>query len=106
MIQIDAKVLEQDTTVTTPDHAGKPDIGLVRLGNMALKKKWNEHLAENNMTYWQHFKFDVGHGLICIRDGVYLCIHGFMPCFRRRAGTKLVQRLEKVFTEREYELDK
>ena len=106
MIQLDAKVLEPDIIVKIPDHAGRLDTGLARLGNMALKKKWNEHLAENNMTYWQHLKFAVGHGLVCIRAGVYLCIHGLLPCFRRRAGTKLVQRLEKVFTERKYELNK
>ncbi len=29
---------------------------------MTLKKKWKEHLSENNMTYWQHFKVAVGHG--------------------------------------------
>ena len=89
-----------------PAHAGKLDTGPARLGEMTLRKKWNEHLSENNMTYWQHFRFAIGHGLICIRAGVYLCIHGMLPCFRRRAGTKLVQRLEKVFTEREYELNK
>ena len=106
MIRVDARTLELDITVTIPVHAGKPVIGLVRLGKMTLRKKWNEHLNENNMTYWQHFRFAVGHGLICIRAGVYLCIHGLLPCFRRRAGTKLVQRLDKVFTEREYELNK
>lgn len=106
MIRADVKTLEQGTTVTIPAHAGKLDIGLVRLGKMTLRKKWNEHLNENNMTYWQHLKFAVGHGLICIRAGIYLCIHGLLPCFRRRAGTRLVQRLEKVFTEREYELNK
>ena len=106
MIPVGVRILELDTTATTPDHDGKLAIGLARLGKMKLREKWNEHLNENNMTYWQHFKFAVGHGLICIRAGVYLCIHGLLPCFRRRAGTKLVQRLEKVFTEREYELNK
>ena len=53
---------------------------------MTLKEKWTEHLSKNDMTYWQHWKFAVGHGLICIRAGVYLCIHGFMPCFRRKSG--------------------
>ena len=73
---------------------------------MTLRKKWKDHLKENNMSYLQHLIFAVGHGLVCIRAGVYLCIHGLLPCFRRRAGTKLVQRLEKVFTERNYELNK
>ena len=92
--------------MTIPAHVGKLDIGPARLGKMTLRKKWNEHLNENNMTYWQHLKFAVGHGFICIRAGIYLCVHGLLPCFRRRAGTRLVQRLEKVFTERKYELNK
>ena len=37
--------------------------------------------------------------LCCIKAGVYLCIHGILPCFRRRAGTRLVRRLNKDFTE-------
>jgi len=64
-----------------------------------LVKKWKEHLKENNMTYWQHWKFAVVHGVICVQAGVYLCIHGLMPCFYRRAGSKLVKRLDKNFTE-------
>ena len=48
------------------------------------------------MTYWEHWKFAVGHGVGCLRAGVYLCIHGFFPCWYRKAGTKLVQKLEKI----------
>ncbi len=66
---------------------------------MILIKRWAEHLKENNMSYWNHFKFAVGHGLCCIKAGVYLCIHGVLPCFRRRAGSKLVRRLNRDFTE-------
>ena len=106
MILIDVKVSGLDTIVRTPDQNGKLDTGLVRLGRMNFYRRWHEHLKENNMTYWQHLKFAVGHGLCCIRAGVYLCIHGILPCFRRRAGTKLVQRLDQVFTERKYELNK
>tara|TARA_B100000902_G_scaffold284953_1_gene270948 strand:- start:2334 stop:2555 length:222 start_codon:yes stop_codon:yes gene_type:complete len=73
---------------------------------MNLRKRWNEHLNKNNMTYWQHLKFAVFHGLCCIKAGIYLCIHGFLPCFRRKAGERLVHRLEKVFTEKENELNK
>lgn len=64
-----------------------------------LVKRWKEHLSNNHMTYWNHFKFAVGHGLCCIKAGVYLCIHGILPCFRRRAGSKLVRRLNRDFTE-------
>jgi len=92
--------------VQIPVQNGKRVIGLARRGRMNFYQRWNEHLKENNMTYWQHLKFATCHGFCCIRAGVYLCIHGLLPCFRRRAGTKLVQRLDKVFTERKYELNK
>ena len=72
----------------------------------SLVKKGKEHLKENNMTYCEHWRFAVGHGLGCIKAGLYLCIHGFLPCFYRHAGSKLVHKLEKVFTERENELNK
>lgn len=72
---------------------------------MTLKQKWIKHLEENKMTYSAHWVFAVGHGLRCIRAGIYLCIHGFLPCFYRRAGSKLVHRLEKVFVDHEKEID-
>lgn len=71
---------------------------------MNFHKRWNEHLKENNMTYWQHLKFAVGHGLCCVKAGIYLCIHGLMPCFRRRAGSRLVRRLNKDFTDHKYDI--
>lgn len=61
--------------------------------------KWQKHLYENKMTYWQHWLFAIGHGIRCIRAGVYLCIHGILPCFYQQAGSKLVSQLEKEFTE-------
>jgi hypothetical protein len=70
-----------------------------------LVTKWKSHLDNNNMTYWQHWKFAVGHGLGCLKAGVYLCIHGMFPCWYRKAGTKLVHKLEKDFTERQNELN-
>ena len=71
---------------------------------MKLLKKWKDHLNRNNMTYCQHWMFAVGHGLGCIRAGIYLCIHGSLPCFYRRAGSKLVHRLEKDFVDHEREI--
>jgi hypothetical protein len=73
---------------------------------MTLSSKWKEHLGKNNMSYCDHWKFAVGYGYQCIKAGIYLCIHGFLPCFYRHAGSKLVHKLEKVFTEREHELNK
>jgi hypothetical protein len=66
---------------------------------MTLRSRWIEHLTKNNMTYCKHFVFAVGHGLCCIKAGVYLCIHGFFPCWYRGAGGKLVRRLNRDFTE-------
>ena len=71
---------------------------------MNLKQKWKQHLQDNSMTYWQHLKFAVGHGLCCIKAGVYLCVHGFLPCFRRRAGSRLVMRLNKDFKDHRYDI--
>ena len=73
---------------------------------MTLSKRWKEHLDRNDMTYCKHWVFAEGHGLVCLRAGIYLCIHGFLPCFYRHAGSKLVHHLEKDFVEREHELNK
>ena len=72
---------------------------------MTLKQKWIEHLSKNHMTYWEHWRFAVGHGLTWVKGGIYLCVPGFFPCWYRKAGTKLVHKLEQDFTERENELN-
>lgn len=71
----------------------------------SLVNKWRDHLKDNHMTYCEHFVFAVGHGLSCLRAGIYLIIHGFLPCFYRKAGSKLIHRLEKDFIERENEFN-
>jgi hypothetical protein len=73
---------------------------------MTLKEKWNDHLIKNNMNYCQHWRFAVGHGIRCVKAGIYLCIHGFFPCWYRKAGTKLVHKLEQEFTEHENGINK
>jgi hypothetical protein len=67
----------------------------------SLVIKWKKHLCKNNMTYLSHFKFAVGHGLTCIKAGLYLIIHGVFPCFYQHAGSELVHKLEKIFVDRE-----
>lgn len=62
-----------------------------------LAKKWKDHLAENNMTYREHFMFAIRHGFRCIFAGLYLIIHGVLPCFYQSVGSKLVHKLAKVF---------
>ena len=74
LIRKEENHLELDTDVILQPVSSQLDIGPARLGKMTLRKKWNEHLNENNMGYWQHLKFAVGHGFICIRAGIYLCI--------------------------------
>ncbi len=77
-------------------------LGLQKLViEMGLIKKWIKHLSENNMTYREHLVFAVGHGIICVKAGLYLIIHGLFPCFYQHAGSELVHNLEKVFTDRE-----
>lgn len=51
------------------------------------------------MTYRQHFVFASTHGFRCILAGLYLCFHAVAPCFYRSAGSRLVKRLERDFTE-------
>lgn len=63
----------------------------------SLVKKAQNHLDRNNMTYCGHMKFALCHGLICIKAGTRLCIHGLLPCFFERAGTKLVRLLKLSF---------
>jgi len=62
--------------------------------------KIKQHLQENNMTYYQHFKFAMVHGLICILAGLCLIVHSFLPCIFQTAGSDLVQSLAIVFKKR------
>lgn len=71
----------------------------------SLVNKWKNHLIENNMSYIEHFRFATGYGIQCMRAGLYLCIHGICPCFYRHAGSELVHKLEKIFTNRENEIN-
>ena len=63
----------------------------------SLVKKWKNHLSHNKMTYCGHWMFAVGHGLSCIKAGLYLVIHGFFPCFYQKAGSNLIHALDKAF---------
>jgi hypothetical protein len=67
---------------------------------MNLKRKWVDHLKHNNMTYYQHFKFAVLHGLLCFIAGIYLVIHAIFPCWFQTAGSDLVGLMANVFKKR------
>jgi len=58
------------------------------------------HLKDNDMTYRQHFMFAVGHGLKCIKAGLLLVCHGIIPSIFQQAGSRLVYKLNKSFTEK------
>jgi len=62
--------------------------------------KIRQHLKENNMSYYQHFKFAIFHGLVCILAGLCLVIHAVLPCIFQTAGSDLVQSLAVVFNKR------
>ena len=62
-------------------------------------KKSIKHLKDNNMSYYEHIKFAGKHGLSCVKAGIFLIIHGLIPALFPRAGSKLVNKLNKNFTE-------
>lgn len=59
-----------------------------------------QHLQENNMTYVQHFKFALFHGLVCLLAGLCLIVHAILPCWFQTAGSDLVQLMAIVFKKR------
>jgi hypothetical protein len=64
-----------------------------------------KHLSENNMTYCEHWRFAINHGLVCLGAGLLLIIHGFLPCFFERSGSVLVRRLKKSFDQHRKEIN-
>jgi len=51
------------------------------------------------MTYVEHLKFAFFHGLRCLKAGVLLIIHSIIPALFPKTGSKLVNKLNKDFTE-------
>jgi len=64
-----------------------------------LLRKAQKHLAANGMSYRSHFAFAFGHSLRCFKAALFLATHAVAPCFFRRAGSRLVARMSKDFTE-------
>lgn len=60
-------------------------------------KKTIEHLTENKMSYWQHFIFAASHGTRCIKAGLFLICHAVIPAIFPKAGSNLVNDLNKSF---------
>lgn len=52
------------------------------------------------MTYCEHFLFASSYGVKCMVAGFYLLVHGVFPCWFAHAGSRLVRKMEKDFTER------
>ena len=65
---------------------------------MSIIKESKKHLDENNMNYCSHFVFACGYGVRCIKSGLLLIVHGIVPGLFPRTGVKLVNMLNKVFT--------
>lgn len=60
------------------------------------------HLRDNKMQYIEHLLFAFKHSGRCIKAAVMLFIHGLLPCFYRRAGSRLVHSMSKDFTEHKH----
>jgi hypothetical protein len=68
---------------------------------MNIRKKWINHLKENNMTYIEHMIFALFYGACCLLAGLYLIVHSVLPCFFPTAGSDLVNKLNKRFGKNE-----
>ena len=64
---------------------------------MNLYQKWIDHLKQNNMNYIEHLTFALYHGFICLFAGFYLIVHSLLPCFFQKAGSDLLDELNKSF---------
>ena len=62
-------------------------------------KKSINHLEDNDMTYWEHFRFAAGYGVLCIYHGLLLVIHSLIPAYFDLTGGELTNKLNKVFTD-------
>ena len=62
-------------------------------------KQTIKHLEDNDMTYWEHFRFASGYGITCIYHGLLLILHSLIPAYFGLAGGKLTNKLNKVFTD-------
>ena len=66
---------------------------------MNIIRESKKHLDENNMSYCSHFLFASGYGIRCIISGLLLILHAMIPALFGKAGTNLVNKLNKVFTD-------
>jgi hypothetical protein len=62
-------------------------------------KKSKIHLQDNSMTYWEHFRFASGYGVLCLCYGIFLILHSLIPAYFSTAGSDLVNKLNKIFTD-------
>ena len=50
------------------------------------------------MTYVGHLVFALFYGILCLLAGFYLIVHSILPCFFQSAGSNLVKKLNKRFS--------
>lgn len=54
------------------------------------------HLKEENVTYWEHWKFAMQFGLVMVLAGGCVIIHAFFPEFFKNTGSSVVRAMAKV----------
>lgn len=57
----------------------------------------NEHLRNNNMTYWQHFRFASRHAAKCLAAALQLLVHAVYPGVFQFSGRRLVVSMLRDF---------
>ena len=55
------------------------------------------HLKDVDKTYFEHFQFAIGAGIILIVSGICACIHAFIPGVFKGVATESVTYLNDVF---------
>lgn len=64
-----------------------------------LISRSRRHLASNKMSYWEHMGFASGHGCRCLKAAAFLIVHSVVPAWFPHAGSRLVARMKRDFTE-------
>jgi hypothetical protein len=62
--------------------------------------KCRAHLSEAGESYWQHFRFAAGVGLMLLAAAVACIIHALVPGCCTRTASRTVDELGRLFRER------
>lgn len=64
-----------------------------------------KHLDEVGETYWQHFKFAAGMGLLLFITGILVLIHAVFPDILKNVGSDAIQHVSNILEERKVDDD-